>query len=258
MADGFTRDKFAWLDRIAGDARVSDRAFRVAYVIAAQFLNRKSGEAWPSQGTLAAACGTNDRRVRDAIRDLVDNGHLTSRRGGRLSGGGGSPNHYEPVFDRTAPSDQKDASIGHRRPNERLSTGQSELFDRTNPVISTGRQRPTNPLKEPTEEPSDRYALAGDDGFDAFWQAYPLKKGKGGARSVYASVLRAKRATADELLDGARRYADERRDQPPRYTRHATRWLREESWTDEPAIDASTRPQWADGLRQFTEQGDPE
>jgi hypothetical protein len=251
MADGFTRDKFAWLDRIAGDARVSDRAFRVAYVIAAQFLNRKSGEAWPSQQTLAAACGTNDRRVRDALRDLVDNGHLISRRGGRLSGGGGSPNHYEPVFNRTEPSDRKAASTGQPRPNENFSTGQSELFDRTNSAISTGHQRPTNPLKEPTEEPTERNTRAADE-FDAFWSAYPRKVEKGAARRAYATVLKAGKATGDDLLAGALRYAAERAGQDPKFTKHAARWLNAECWLDEQLPSrGGQHPRWAEGLADF-------
>jgi hypothetical protein len=54
MADDFTRRRFAWLDQVAADPKVSPAGFVLAYRIA-KFFNRDTGEAWPAQPTLAAA-----------------------------------------------------------------------------------------------------------------------------------------------------------------------------------------------------------
>ena len=43
----------------------------------ADFANDASGEAWPSNETLAAKCSRSEQAVRDALRRLVAAGHLT-------------------------------------------------------------------------------------------------------------------------------------------------------------------------------------
>jgi hypothetical protein len=50
-------------------------AFKVAYTIG-QYINRKSGKAWPSQPTLAKAVGLSIRTVRDLTDRLEAGGHL--------------------------------------------------------------------------------------------------------------------------------------------------------------------------------------
>ena len=151
MADAFTRNKFEWLDRIAADSRASDRGFRVAYVIASQFLSRARGQAWPSQATLAAACGTNDRRIDGWHRDLVGAGYLTSRRGGARAVATVRQMSTSPCLIGQQ-RQRKPVSTGQQRPTKKFrpdnlsfSTGQNRLFDRT--------AAPDNPLKEPTENP---------------------------------------------------------------------------------------------------------
>ena len=70
-----------------------------------------------------------------------------------------------------------------------------------------------------------------DDEFDLFWTEYPKKADKGKARGAYR-VAR-KKATADELVSGARRYANERAGQDPKFTKHPTTWLTAEAWNNE-------------------------
>lgn len=72
-----------------------------------------------------------------------------------------------------------------------------------------------------------------DKSFEAFWKAYPRKADKGHARKTFSSVLRSTRATAQELVSGAERYAKERSGEPQKFTKHATTWLNGECWKDE-------------------------
>lgn len=84
------------------------------------------------------------------------------------------------------------------------------------------------------------------DTFDAFWQAYPRKVGKGEARKAYRNAL--KRATAEQILAGAQRYAASKPD--PQFTKHPGPWLNADRWLDEPdksnVVSIRSSPRWQD------------
>jgi hypothetical protein len=65
--------------------------------------------------------------------------------------------------------------------------------------------------------------------FLTFWGVYPRKVGKGAARKAYRNAL--KRASFDEILAGAKRYAASSPD--PEYTKHPSTWLNADCWLDE-------------------------
>ena len=71
MSDDFTAKKSRWLAQIASDPNVSAFDFRVAFLIA-EHLNRKTGDAWPSQKTLVRRTGKSERAIRNAISRLRD------------------------------------------------------------------------------------------------------------------------------------------------------------------------------------------
>lgn len=91
-----------------------------------------------------------------------------------------------------------------------------------------------------------------DDGFEAFWAAYPRKTDKANARKAWPRALR--KTTADVLLAGARRLAAERRD--PKFTPHASTWLNGERWTDAPIT--TNRPAHADYLDSDERRAEPD
>lgn len=85
-ADAHTRDRLRWLDQVLADRELTAFAFAVAYVIAGH-VNRETGEAWPSQATIAGKVGSTDRGVRKTVEQLAERGHLaittpTGRKGG--------------------------------------------------------------------------------------------------------------------------------------------------------------------------------
>jgi uncharacterized protein YdaU (DUF1376 family) len=67
--------------------------------------------------------------------------------------------------------------------------------------------------------------------FETFWSAYPRKESHGAARLAYVEAL--KRASAAELLAGAKRYAKAVAGKDQKYTKGPTRWLNEDGWRDE-------------------------
>lgn len=67
--------------------------------------------------------------------------------------------------------------------------------------------------------------------FDEFWIAYPRRRDRRKAERAFAAAL--KRADADTIIAGARRYAtDPNRDD--QFTKYAEGWLNGDGWLDEP------------------------
>ncbi len=69
MADPFTRRKYEWLEAVMHDGRLSASARLVAYEIA-RHLNKVTGDAWPSQQTIADLLGLGLRTVERAVAEL--------------------------------------------------------------------------------------------------------------------------------------------------------------------------------------------
>jgi hypothetical protein len=74
--------------------------------------------------------------------------------------------------------------------------------------------------------------------FENFWTHFPKKVGKGSARKAYSNAL--KRASAEDILAGAKRYAASKPD--PQFTKHPTTWLNADCWLDEGEKVVSFRP----------------
>lgn len=105
MADAWTRRKLELQDRVMHDARLTPAARLVFYEIL-QHVNRKSGDAWPSEKRLADNLGLEERTVRRAIHGdprprktgneagapgLIALGYITVEMDGRC-------NTYRPIF----------------------------------------------------------------------------------------------------------------------------------------------------------------
>jgi hypothetical protein len=94
--------------------------------------------------------------------------------------------------------------------------------------------------------------VALDDAFAAFWAAYPRREAKEPARKAFAQAVEGG-ADPEAIIAGAKRYAAKRAAEiragdPPKYTLQAARWLDEGRWTDEdhaagaPTIDEDGNP----------------
>lgn len=74
--------KTAWLEQVSKDTTLMPTAHRVAMMLP-KWLNAKSEEAWPAQKTVADELGLTTRAVNKALAKLVENGHLSVKRGKR-------------------------------------------------------------------------------------------------------------------------------------------------------------------------------
>jgi hypothetical protein len=88
----------------------------------------------------------------------------------------------------------------------------------------------------PTEEPTlSKAALAkhlGED-FNDWYAIYPKHVGRGAAVNAYTKA-RKNGATLEQLINGARRYVQERKGEDPKFTAAPATWLNQERWTDDP------------------------
>jgi len=79
--------------------------------------------------------------------------------------------------------------------------------------------------------------------FDAFWAIYPHRVGEPAARSALLKAL--KRASLNEIVDGAKAYAAKTDD---RQWCNPAKWLSEDRWKDQPAKPPDKHPPKPDGL----------
>ena len=116
--------------------------------------------------------------------------------------------------------------LENEREKTRLRVGRIRGAKSSTPVVRTYNDGSTTAPTRPDPKNKDI-----DQKFDIFWQAYPRKTAKGAARSAYLKALI--RATAEEILEGALKFAkDPNRD--PAFTPHGSTWLNHDRWTDEP------------------------
>jgi superfamily II DNA helicase RecQ len=90
----------------------------------------------------------------------------------------------------------------------------------TESTTESTTEKPPNPLK-------------GEEHFQTFWELYPKKVGKGGARTSYKRAL--KKTTAENILSALRKQSHKWKDK--QFIPHPTTWLNQERWEDETEIN---------------------
>jgi hypothetical protein len=90
--------------------------------------------------------------------------------------------------------------------------------------------------------------------FEDFWCIYPRRIAKLAAKKAWNKAL--KHSPESHILDGARRYAIERRTEDSQFTKHPSTWLNGGCWMDDPGANGSQREknsaELADELRHGT------
>ena len=117
------------------------------------------------------------------------------------------------------------------------------------------QKRDTDTVSGTVREPSVYKRARDDESFKAFWAVYPRKRAKGAAEKAFVSAL--KRAPPEQIIEGARRYADERKGQDPKFTAHPATWLNADRWKDEPDHE-HTRTLNADRIDAIISGRDPD
>lgn len=113
-----------------------------------------------------------------------------------------------------------------------------ETADKINAKREKNRARMANargskpaPVK-PKATPKPKAEPVADDGFEAFWAAYPKKVSKKPAETAYAKAR--KSTDADTIMKGLKLAVVMWKDRDPQYVPHAASWLNAGRWEDEP------------------------
>jgi Helix-turn-helix domain len=116
QAKTFTKQKFAFLGRLAADRELPPRAAAIGIVLVEHFNHKHGGAAWPSCRTIAAAIGADKATVLRTLRAMEKRGHLRVEWG---SQGSGHVSKYwmadaEKVQQRTFKGAEKGASVSRK------------------------------------------------------------------------------------------------------------------------------------------------
>lgn len=106
-------------------------------------------------------------------------------------------------------------------PNHRETSSLNRSSDNNADLLSEAAEPPP-----PKPKPDPR----SEDRFEEFWTAYGHKKGRKAAERAFAKAVT--QADPEEIIEGARRYA-ERRGPDPRFWKHPQGWLNDGRWSDE-------------------------
>ena len=187
---------------------------KMVLLVIADHASDDGTEAWPSQATIAAKASISIRTVQRAVNSLVAAGYLWMEKGA-----GGSANCRE---DRRP--HRYTINIKRLRgdiESTREERGDIEATNEATLAPTTGRQsRPMNHPNKPSNETPE---------FDLFWKYYPIKVGKAAALKAWVKAIKIE--SADEILAGAIRYADDP-NRHPSFTAHAATWLNAHRWND--------------------------
>lgn len=98
-----------------------------------------------------------------------------------------------------------------------------------------------NSLEEHISENNKRTNAHFVKPFEMFWEIYPKKLDKGKARKAFVKAMQI--ASVEEILDGARRYAEDPNLPESQFVKYPATWLNAESWTNGPLPPRRTTEQ---------------
>lgn len=224
---------------------------RLVLLAIADSADHDGDNAWPSVATIAAKCSLSERTVQRAIQVLEEMGELVVARqagGSSATRADRRPNRYRLPLVPARDSD----GVTERHPEDDGVTTETPRGDNQARRGDNGAARgdserghgvtllsPEPSLIHPSTVLEPSGILAADlaaarsrppSDFDTFWSLFPRKESMGAARRAWRDALR--KADAETLIDGARRYAAAAAGNDPQFVVTPARWLENERWKD--------------------------
>lgn len=193
---------------------------------------------YPGQATLAERTELGERTVRRLLAELEEEGWLRRERRQRPDGYRTSDRIFilrdgpsEQPATVAAPDLPANEAAPYRPPDAALP---ASVAAQEEPSVEPPVEPPVL-FRAPATIPPPRqgHGPGWDLTFTAFWDVYPRKAGKAAARRAWDKALRRVHGNADVIVAGAMRYRDDP-NREPEYTAHATTWLNQDRWEDEP------------------------
>ena len=207
--------KWQLLQAIIADIELSPSAKLVATRLLYHH-SAQTGRCSPSYQTLAEGTSLTRRSVITGVRELEEGGWVLVQRvkgGDPTAARGFVTNAFAIAFDRLEALPQAGEGVKETTlPRVKKTT------------LNSGKDTGKGNREGSPPTPSD---------FDEWWRAYPRKVGKDAAQPVFIRITKARKATVAELIEGAKRYAAERAEQDPQFTKHPKTWLNGGHWADE-------------------------
>lgn len=199
---------------------------RRARGLLAELLSHREG--WDVSIESLWRSGTEGREsVRKAVQELEAAGYLRRDQRGGIGGEKFGTAEYVLLDPVTKDADHSVAQF----------PGDGIPYDGI-PVHGDQRTKKTNlPTEEEDQFPKTSQELVhvrptADGAFDEFWVHYPKKVAKGDALKAFRQAVR--RASAEDIIAGARRFSTDPNLPEKRYIPHPGKWLRGDQWDDEP------------------------
>lgn len=232
--------------------RVGSMARKTILAYCAERANDDGSAVWASKTRIAKEVECSRQTVVDTMKSFVEEG-LLSEVGHRKTKNGYVIEYRMNVAAIRALDDALDDPFSVEDPtcpnldmsNELTAKCQATGQQSVKP-LDTNRpetvQKPSDSPKPP-EGASDLFSASGEeveeqtepDHFDEFWKVYPKKAGKPAAQKAWAKAI--KRASAQTIIDGARRYAHWLSQAGPKEFRPIPKfpqgWLNDDRWADE-------------------------
>lgn len=180
--------------------------------------------AFPSRRVLAEAMHVSLPTLQAARKNLVDIGAITVEER-RSPAGDQTSNLYWVHWDPKDDSGKKVSTPPGKKLDPPLSRNLYPNTDKTKPDKQTPVQKPV--------------VVDDDPSFNAFWEVYPRKEGKGKARVAWTKAIR--KVKVETIMSGAIRYRDDR-NRAPGFTAHPATWLNDERWDDAPLPKRTDTP----------------
>lgn len=207
-------------------SRLTGDQFKVAYILLLHFHNSETGRLFPSYRQMARAAHTSPATAVATMKRLRGMGLIEfwdGNKGGRQRRNNYAVNVHTAERLIAETFSQPNTNV---QPDEPLTP---ETFSQPNRKRSASRTAIIN--EGINEEVDNERNNEPQSSFDEFWRTYPHKAGKFAARTAFAKAL--KLASAEEIISGARAYADQQRGRDPKFTAHAKNWLRDGRWSDD-------------------------
>lgn len=216
------------------------------------YANRNTGWCWPSVTTLANDLGSNQRHVRRHLARLVELGYI--ERYVKSGKSWGTRIIYD-VGQESLPFEEVVP------PGQNGPTPRAKMAPPPRAKIAPQNVPMNAPLNESSSEPSSTYesnheiqSPKGDNAqlvlsaasqpldleisFEEWWFHWAMpgtKRGKGQAKRAYLRIIRKNEVTAQELIDGVKRYMVHchRNAIPIQFIKHPATWLNGQCWKDD-------------------------
>lgn len=207
---GFRETTWAW------GITLKDPIAKLVLIGLADYYNAEKGYAWPSVERLANMADCSVRTVQRKLKDLEDKGFITRT-------------HGHPYFDQR---NSNVSSITIYRLNweggDNLSGG-DKYGEGGDSSCREGGDSKSHPKEN--ERYINKNMLKSD--FSEWWGEYPRKVSKQSAMRSYIRTREKELASKEELLNGAKAYAQKVDGTEAQFISHPDTWLNKGRWADE-------------------------